>query len=225
MFDLLSKPKDWEDIAKCVSENPNHEHFGKSVQDILDTWQSKSKKGADRGMTLDRYIIAKINGITLNVSTMDEAEQKKCKQFDLCYDSMLSKIPIIGQEIWLNSRLGLKVRLDALFTIPNSKNQPSALIIDWKNNENISMTNKWQMMQGTLKGIEECDINKMTLQTHIYRYILDEYGIFNDIRTRVFQFTTEEYKIHKESFMYDKDLIERTVKYCFKELERRENKG
>lgn len=219
--DLLSEPKDWNAIALRCSQNPNHKFFGKTVEFIREQWSSKSTKGKDNGIKLDDYISAKLNGHQLNKSNFSEDVRIKTDEFDKTYDQYFSKLVHIGSEMWLTSKLGISVRFDALFLRPKAKAYPSVLIAEWKNTENLSTSDRWNKFIGPASHIEASDLAKYTFQTHIYRYILEEYGIFKDIQSRIFQYPTGSYKIHKEAFDYDPRFIEKVVEWCFEERERR----
>ena len=89
-------------------------------------------------MTLDTYIGAKLNRAPIFIDSMDEIEKAKAGHFDTTYEKWFSKLPLIGQEVWLSSKLGVNVRMDALLSRPKAKDQPAVLICEWKNNENLS---------------------------------------------------------------------------------------
>ena len=93
IYNSLCAPKDWNAIAEKCSTNPNHEMFGVPVADILYKWQNKGQVGADRGIKLDDYITARLAGIVFDESTIvDDNLLKKFRQFDIVYDSVLSKL-------------------------------------------------------------------------------------------------------------------------------------
>jgi hypothetical protein len=218
--DLLQEPKDWTAIATRVSNNKKHKFFGKDPDWILQEWRSKGKKGQDRGMTLDTYIGAKLNKAPIFTDNMDEIERAKCQHFDQTYDKYFDKLPLVGQEVWLTSELGINVRLDALLLRPDAKEQPALLICEWKNNENLSKSDQWNRLLGPASHLEACDWVKMTFQIHIYRFILEEYGITNTVG-RIFQYTKDKYEIHKPAFPYSKDFIQNVIEWCFEERDRR----
>lgn len=228
IFEFLTEPQDWNMIATKCSKNEKHEHFGKDPKEILKIWRTKSSTGANAGMTLDRYIMAKLNGVQLDVSTMSATEQIKCKQFDTMYPTHLESLNLIGQEVWLNSMQGLNFRMDALYHRPNAKKDNSLLIIDWKNTEELQMSNTWRNFLGPLQGLEDCEYNKLSLQLHLYRYVIEELNENYDMNIghidgRLFQFSTVQgFKVHKPSFVYDKGLIHSTIEFAYEERKRRE---
>ena len=91
--DLLQEPKDWNAIAERVSKSSNHKFFGKDPEWILKEWRTKSKKGQERGMTLDTYIGAKLNRAPIFIDSMDEIEKAKAGHFDTTYEKWFSKLP------------------------------------------------------------------------------------------------------------------------------------
>lgn len=219
---LLEKPKDWNAIAQKCSDNPNHEMYGKPVEEILADWKSRGKKGQNRGLKLDSYIQAKLSNKSFDIAELDEIERLKCSHFDTTYEKFFKDMALVGQEVWLTSKLGVNVRLDALFLRPNENAEVKLLIIDWKNNETITTFDRWNKLIGPASHLDQCDIVKMTLQIYIYRYILEEYGISNSIIERVFQYTVNDYFIHKPAFEYDAKFIEEIIEFCFKTREENE---
>lgn len=208
----IEKPKDWDAIALKCSNNPNHEMFGKSVQTIREEWSSRGARGQKRGIGLDDYINAKLGGVPITHDTIvDEKLLQKCLHFDRLYYNVLQRLhSYIGSELWLNSRrLKLSVRTDSLFTIHDAN---SLLIAEWKNNETISTTG-WDYFQGPASHLKNTDINKFTIQTFVYKYIFDEYELFDDVVPKIFNITSTKYQMFEPAFDYDEKWIEELVKY------------
>lgn len=218
IFSALEKPKDWNKIAESCSNNPNHEHFGKPAAEITKIWQAKGAKGANRGNVLDDAITYTCQtGSMLALNTEDTALLDKYANFYQFYQKYLSNkdFSYVGSEIWLNSeKLNVICRLDALFQYLVND---GLLIFDWKNNEKFNYSDRWNRFEGPMSGYDVCEANKFTLQTYIYRYILEEYG-FSNVSTRVLQLTSEFAKIHKPAFDYDAKLIEEIAKYSHEKL-------
>lgn len=210
ILSTITEPIDWDKVSESVSQNPNHELFGKDPEEIRAIWKSNGSKGADRGIKLDDYITAKLIDAYFNLDAIEDDKLKaKCGHFDELYESHLSKLDgYVGSEIWLNSaKLGVICRLDSLFTFGNG-----LLVAEWKNTEKLTTRNTFRNLLGPAGLLQETDLNKFTLQTHFYRYILEELG-YSNVKTRVFQFTEEKYEIHQEPFKYDPKFIEEIVKY------------
>lgn len=216
IFEALQKPKDWVAIATKCSINPNHEMFGVEPDMILQLWQSKGQKGADRGIGLDTYITARLQSSEFDKSLVTDANLlAKFEQFDIAYDKVFSKLhSYVGSEIWLNSaQLGVSVRCDSMFTVSNDR---TCYIPDWKNNEKLSTVNAYrQKLLGPLNNIDDTDLAKYTLQTHIYRYIVENSmsSIFDSVKTSIVNFTSTEMKTWSGAFEYDSKLIEEIVKF------------
>lgn len=210
----ISKPKDWIGIATTCANNPNHEHFGKEPSAIIEIWKNKKYVGADRGNTLDDYITNRLSGTGNNIDGFDNELRIKAKQFDGLYDRFISKLPTyVGSEIWLTSyKLGLSVKLDSLFTTTKGSDK-RVLICEWKNTETISTKNFFEKLIGLASHLDDCDLVKFTIQIHIYRYILEEYGIFDSVSAYIYQFSTlhDLPQIHKPIFEYDPIFIENIV--------------
>ena len=176
----MEKPKDWLEIATKCSQNASHEHFGKLPETILEIWQNKSKKGSERGSKLEDYIHARIelnqtqcDGL-LELNINDQNLIGKCESFDKVFDSTISKLQHIGNEIWITDKnLNASVRMDALFANPNLK---KLYIIDWKNNDEITEHNRFNkyLDDSPFRGFPICDAVKMHFQVHTYKYILSQ---------------------------------------------------
>lgn len=209
----IEKPKDWDAIALKCSENPRHEMFGKSVEEIRAEWSSRASKGQNRGVKLDDYINAYLGGVPMSHDEItDETLLAKCKNFDKLHTIVFNKLhSYIGSELWLNSaKIGLSVRLDSLFTTNNNR---ELLIAEWKNNESLSTYNKFDKFIGPASHLENTDHNKFTIQVHTYKYILHEYGLFDKISSRIFNIKKDNFKILKPAFEYDKEFVEELVTY------------
>lgn len=181
VLSYLEPEKDWLQIATKCSENPNHEHYGKSPEKIIEIWNNKSKVGKDRGSNLEIYIHAKINGDYeacndfRNLNSDDTNLIGKCDSFDDVYVKSISKVSHIGNEIWLtDSVIGTSVRLDSLFVNTNTK---KLYVFDWKNNDNITEENRFNsyFADSPLMGVPVCDAIKMNFQVGVYKYIIEKY--------------------------------------------------
>lgn len=219
----LKTPVDFHKIAEHCSQNPNHEHFGKEPDVIMQLWQSKGKSGAKRGNYLDIYItdLLKHDGDSTRVSIHSDADEKtikKFKSFTKFYKETLQPVTsYIGSEIWLTSKLGIACRLDALFEFHSTVTQQDHLLIfDWKNHEKISAYNRYRNMQGPLQHLDESEVNTMTLQLYVYQYILEEYG-YDVGGVRICQLLEDTTIVRKPGFAYSKSLMEEIIEYAVKQ--------
>lgn len=214
VIDSVCKPTDWNEVAGKCSKNINHEHYGKTVEEILYLWQNKSSSGAKRGKDIEIAIQHVRSGHSIehvDKSNFDEITSKKFDSF-LKFNSnnLLPIVDYLGSEIWVNSKtLGIVGRLDELVKI---KTNDSLIIFDYKNTESIASENRWTKHLGPLSHIDECELSKYTIQLYLYRYILEEYG-FSVYTTRIIQLLQSETKSLSMTFPYDKHLIEEIVKF------------
>jgi hypothetical protein len=224
IYEALQAPKDWLEIATKCSINPNHEHFGKAPEDILVIWQTKRDVKADEGNTLDDYLKLKLdksdlgNLLTFRQRNIDAGNMSlvlKTQQVDKLYDDILHKLDYVDSEIWLTSDVGVNLRCDAMFQIPDEKLFGNhAVVAEWKSLDNIKMDNYFNKLIGPLEGFDDCDAVKFTLQTHLYQYVLRRYGIFDNILTPIYNFNTLSYQHIKPQFPYDEALIENIINHA-----------
>jgi hypothetical protein len=224
IYELLQEPKDWLSIATKCSENPNHEHFDKDPEAILEIWNTKKEKKAKDGNTLDDYIELKLKKNNLGqLLTFKQVEidnenfslVEKCNNFDKLEEDLLKKLNYLTTELWLTSENGINLRCDALFSIPDiEKDIHHAVVMEWKSLDKVSMTNHWNKLIGPLEGYDDCDKTKFTLQTHLYRYIIESFGIFSKIMTNIYNFNTLSYQHIPQAFPYSKEKIEEILEYC-----------
>jgi hypothetical protein len=223
LYEALKPPKNWEEIAYKCSINPKHEHFGKTTEEILTIWQTKRDYKADEGNTLDDYITLKLKQNDLsNLLTFKQRNienhtlVQKTDQVDKLYEQLLKKLEYIDSEIWLTSKLGLNLRCDAMFLL-NQESEQHLVIAEWKSLDNLSMSNHWNKLEGPLKCYDDCDAVKFSLQTNLYKYVVESYNIgfeLSKIHTPIFNFNTLTYQKIESKIPYDKSLIEEILAYC-----------
>lgn len=223
LYGALQAPKDWLAIADKCSKNPNHEHYGKEPEAILEIWNTKKEVKAKDGNTLDDYIKLKIEKkdfASLTLFKQIEIDKgnlslfNKTEQFDKFYEDKLKRLEYIASEVWLTSNVGVNLRCDSLFFLndPNS-NRQHGIVMEWKSLDKVSMSNHFDKLIGPMKGYDDCDKVKFTIQTHLYRYILERYGIFNEIVTMIWNFNTLAYQNVEQAFVYDKSRIEDLIAF------------
>lgn len=208
----LQVQTDFFEVAVKCSKNPKHEYFGKDPAEIQQIWFAKGRAGAERGNFIDRYIqsVLSTKDITISAVSNDEETTSKCNQFLKFYNEFLSSMQFIGAEVKLTSKLGINGRLDAMFSYSNKVRRNNLLIVDWKNNDKIRTSNKYKKLLGPAKMFDDCEAVLFTLQTYLYKYILEEYGL-KVSSTRVIQILSDHVVSHKPYFNYDKRFIEDVV--------------
>lgn len=214
IIDSVCKPTDWNQVADKCSRNINHEHYGKTVEEILSIWQNKSYAGEKRGKDIEIAIQHIRSGHKVADVDTSEFDKITCNKFESFINfhttKLLPSVTYVGSELWLNSsRLGIVGRLDELVKLNDSND---LIVFDYKNTETISNENRWKKHLGPLSHIDECELSKYTIQLYLYKYILEEYG-FSIYATRIIQLLQNETKSLKMMFDYDKRLIEEIVKF------------
>lgn len=242
MIELSHAPFDSQAIAQKTYDknfnNPDSKYYQMTVEQILESWQTKAATSCSYGSHLDNYI-----GFVLEEKDENEFELWKmdnnyewderlngiCTGFDQFYSYLKenSDYEFVCREIpiwFVKGDMYAQGRLDALFYSP-SKNK--YLVIDWKNTEKIDTSNKWGKLYGPLNQLDDCNGNHYTLQTQFYRTSLatsyPELGINeDDISTLVVQMLPEandkgvHYNTYKENTPYNRVLIERFIDFAIK---------
>lgn len=210
LYNACVEPTDWNEVATRCSNNPNHEHFGKTPEAILEIWNSKRNFGMTRGNNVDDYMTSLILGKEYVVpDPEDTAFINKMEYIRQFKDDILSKVhSFIGNEVWLTSKkLGVRVRCDALFELV-----PGTLLIgEWKNITNYSTENRFNKLLGPLKGYDNCDIVQNNLQAYLYKYILEEHGFYN-VKVLIVNFEEDQHRPIQSIFKSNyKEVIEAMV--------------
>lgn len=139
VINFFKEEVDFDVIAEKCSKNPQHEMFGKTVEVIRAEWSQRGEIGMRRGKWLDSYIHNKLHKLPFDATEAmkDEIMVKKFEVFDNLRDEVLIKSgmrPIVN-ELWLNSSMGVRGKVDELFYIDSSFN--GYVVADWKNTEKI----------------------------------------------------------------------------------------
>lgn len=119
----------------------------------------------------------------------------------------------------------IKGRFDALF---RNKKTGKWVIIDWKSSKSIDVANKWEKLLGPLKTLDNCNYNTYTIQGYFYKTALlngylPEGTKEDDVEFLIVQLpgfvipgTTEDFKIWKPAFKYDKSFMEKIFEFAIK---------
>lgn len=231
IYDAMTKPKDWLAIAQKCSENPNHQHFGVPAEEIQKIWNTKKEIKGNEGDSLDDYIELVLSEKDLpklltfkqnNIDRENFSLVQKTISFDKLNNDLLKKLTYINSEIWLTSDVGINLRCDAMFSILDKENSKAhAVIAEWKSLDNIELSNHWNKLEGPLSGLDDCDATKFTLQTHLYKYVVERYGIFDNVITSLYNFNIHTYQKIEPTFPYSMKLIEEIIMYAkTKQLEK-----
>jgi predicted nucleotidyltransferase len=98
---------------------------------------------------------------------------------DRAVAGLLSRFIFIGAEVVIFSPgLGFSGMIDLLMYDPATN---EILVLDWKQNKEISRENQWQSGLPPIDHLQATDISKYTLQLSTYQYILDREKYFPSV--------------------------------------------
>lgn len=229
--------------SKAVAEKTKAKHYDiegdqyyhKSVEEILEMWESKGAVSREYGKRLDDYIGIRMNG------TEDELEMYKL-DYDYDADERLkritgafenfyenaekSELKFVGRELTMYYDMGdfyVKGRTDALFE------KDKLHVIDWKSNENIPTTTTrfTNKMLGAAKEYDDIDGVAYTIQTYFYKLCLMSHNYLgrelseSDITTSVVNLNGKEssgnlYTVVKPLVAFDKSKLEAIFTFAYK---------
>lgn len=208
---------------KKYFNDENSQYYRKTVDEILAMWDKKREVGAANGRHLDDFI-GKVLENTLPdnesawfSSDVSDVAKNKCLTFKSFYESSVkTNMSFVGREqVLIEPNLLVNGRLDALFTFKDN-----LMLIDWKNTENITTSNKFENMRGPLYEYESSELNGYTMQVYIYKYILRKIHKITDrkIVPLIIQIGETEYKAYQPVIPYSDELVEKCIAYAIHEL-------
>lgn len=214
VLESLKKPFDPKPMAIKCSQNPNHEHFGKTPEQIIELWQSKTDNACDVGhefhLVAENYL--KNNGNYFLDNPFKESDLVLFEKFyrDVFVKHDEGTLRQIVQTIGLEIRIAHPLyRVGGTFDALLQYIQHGWLLIfDWKTNAKFTTTDNYSLIE----PYQDFDSSKLTIytfQTYIYRFILqDVYGIdVKDCRIVWFDLTNNTYQVHKPKFAYNEQFI------------------
>lgn len=221
---LGSLQKDFDPIIMSIkcSQNPNHEHFGKTPEEIQAIWANTTDNACDVGhnfhLVAENYLLQVDKDYIESDSNFFEKnpfDEYHYILFDKFYRENFLKYK--DKQLFRVMRtVGLEVRIahplyevggtfDALLEyIPNEW----LLVFDWKTNKKFSVANTYKLVE-PYQHFDKSKLTIYTFQTYIYRFILqDVYGIeVKDCRIVWFDLANNTYQIHKPKFAYNHEFI------------------
>lgn len=212
----LQEPFDAEAVAKKCVINPKSKYYKMDWKEVVKQWTTKAKYKAATGTTLDSYIGSKLTGIDIpKDSLQDDNTRLQSEQFDDLYHTTLNKFQFIAREQWMNYvHNGIRIlgRFDALF----ANKVGNLLLIDWKQNDEITTDNIWKKLKGPCKHLDDCKLVFFTLQLYTYRYIFNKYDI-PLFACAIGHITTSSNKLLSTAFKYDESFMKEVLDYCSSE--------
>lgn len=242
--DFLGEEFDQEGVAKKTHDlhfdDQNSIYYKKSVEEIIKMWTDKADLSKERGKLVDDFVGVEYDYYDSPDERLNETEsiiertedpimKRKYQGVRYAIDYLKKdgmkfetrELPLYLPYEYKGKTYLVNGRFDAIFSKGNL-----LLLVDWKNNEEIKTENKYQKLKGPCKKLDDCDMNKFTIQLYMYIYMLKKrYKIENPIASCIIQFPGQSdyfYKIHKPSFQYDEKMIESMIEYCIEEKIKKE---
>lgn len=160
LIERLEPEVDWAEKAKGVAIRE-----GTTTDLILKKWKEGGLKAAHKGTETHNYIerVLKYN---------TEKDTKYPEMLAFHYFWQKAKEKLTPQKIeWRigDYDLGIGGTVDCLF---DSAVTGKAHIFDWKTNKKFTSQNPWQNLKPPFDDLEDCHLNKYSLQLSIYKLIL-----------------------------------------------------
>lgn len=179
----LQKTFDEKLMAERCSKNPEHEHYRKTPQEIIKIWRDKSINACNFGTELHNYAESKILDTPIPYH-----KNKITESFDSFYDEILSQINHVVLE---QSVCFPKYKIAGTFDYLGLFKNTDLFIFDWKTNANFIVESDYCL----LPPFDFLDKSKLTLysiQTFIYKFILEQYYKLSVRDTRIVWFFDPE---------------------------------
>ena len=230
IVECFKKPFDAEKMAEHCSkkykDDPSSKYYNMEPWDILSMWDKAREAGQYSGRCLDDYIgciLMNLNDAANNLYNKQSDDKIKAKFncFKYLYDNELTKngFEFGCRELTLwDPVYKWKGRFDAIFV----KND-TVILVDWKNNETISTENTYDNLYGPLYKYCASDLNGYTIQLFLYKYALEKYYGFENVKTLLCRIGENDYQFYSPVIEYSEQLVEDILKFAIKELEKKKN--
>ena len=215
----IEKPFNEKEMSLKCSVNPQHEHFGKKPDEILQIWNDSNKVACDDGHKFHnfgenwirlQYCQDKNEGILLgNEITSVMNNNLHLDSYFMAFNRFFTDnifkngFELVGLELQIASKkYKICGTFDALFMYLGL-----LFIFDWKTNKKFDSKSSYKL-NAPYNDYDSSKHTYYTFQVHIYKWILEnEYGIpVKD--SRIVWFHNGEYQIFKPAFAYNAEFIE-----------------
>lgn len=212
LLDKLTKRFDNYSMALSSSKNYEHELFGINPDEIIEIWTSRNQLACTRGTNIHLYCEAVINNENTN-ELIKNVPIDISNAFLNFYSTII--LPNLECSIAVEQRLGSE-KLGLAGTcdwLPFFK-EFGLFIFDWKTNQKMSVESDFKLSY-PFNYLDNSKLTIYTLQTHIYRYLLEvEY----DIKTsgeRIIWINEKQGVIsYKPKFSYSKEFTKKVIDVC-----------
>lgn len=222
-YDIInahSEPFDMDAVAeKCALTHttPDKKYYGMTKEEILTQWTTKSTSAKSSGSNLDLYMQCLFHKkttplIDVTLSPVQIQKELKLREYgDRFYNSLNNSknIEFIGTELWVNDpTYGFRGKIDLLL---RNKDTDTLLVLDHKQNEEITTENDYKNLLHTLSHVPDTDLNKMTNQLYAYRFALEK-GLKTLVgSTAIAHYTIDWFKIIRPIIPYSEELMHKVL--------------
>lgn len=143
------------------------------VTDVLLDWEQKRDSASKKGTCVHAYAENLFQSKVYEDPYIDEVHPDLLKMVDNFYTDVSGKLILIKAELVVGDfNLGVCGMIDKLFY--NVKSE-ELQIWDYKTNKDIRCDNQYgtKMLYG-LSHLDDCEMNKYSLQLGLYKYIIEE---------------------------------------------------
>lgn len=161
-------------MSKKCSAGKNPKYAGRSPEDILEEWAAEGNRGSSEGNNTHEYAEWLVNGWddSIKPGPISERCEMIFKQVDKIVDYLFTNYDFIGSEIIIFSPdMGIAGMVDLLFFDPETQ---TILILDWKNNKVITVTNIHQNAFYPIEHLQDTHKSKYALQLSLYQHIINK---------------------------------------------------
>ena len=165
---------EFDSFSAASRLNPNHELYGREVEEIVAIWDERGKTAANKGT----FLHEQIENFYL------QQEYEKTEEFHL-FESFVKENNHINpyRTEWriFDEQYHIAGTIDLI-----SKNGNGYEMYDWKRSKKVVNSinrepiknNQWQIGVGQLADIDDTSYNRYCLQQSLYKYILEKnYGL------------------------------------------------
>lgn len=161
--------------AKCVGK-PKYK--GLSADEIKQAWADESLRGRTEGTHVHFYAECLLNGNFKDIpAPQSDREKLLFQQALLAVMRLEERFAFVGTEVIVFSpRLGIAGMIDLLMF--DTRDAFDLIILDWKQNKEISTSNKYESAFSPIEHLSACDYHKYALQLNLYEKIIREEGYY-----------------------------------------------
>lgn len=202
-------------VSRKCSAGDNPKYAGRSPIDIRNEWLKEGERGRTEGDNVHMYAEGMISmwcGFKLP-SPISERCDLIFSQIDKITKYLLSKYKLVSAEmIVFSPKLKIAGMIDLVMLDPATN---TILIIDWKNNKEITDFNSFQNCLPPIDHLQDTDISKFSLQLSLYQYLLfigDYFPFARNYKRYVIHLTPEKaipieieyYDFEVKQILYDR---------------------